>query len=250
MAVLHALHAVCLATATMAGEASLERSVRRGGGCFRHVRLVAGGSVSMRTRPVSSPHFLEAFPNALSPAACEAIVARFEADSRRIPSITAGSRTPTGRSGTMLVLTETMADWADVVRDVMAAVARNVAVYAERYPAVARLVDPARSFISYPLVERIDPGQGFGLHVDSGPMGTHDRILSTLLYLRDVPEGGFTQFPYQSIRVPPKAGLMLVFPPFWTHPHEGTTPLRGVKYNITNFVCVRERAPSLQPAGG
>ena len=41
------------------------------------------------------------------------------------------------------------------------------------------------------------------------------------------------------MHVKPKAGLLLLFPPFWTHLHRGVSPVSAVKYNITNFVILR-----------
>lgn len=58
-------------------------------------------------------------------------------------------------------------------------------------------------------------------------------------YLRDIAEGGETEFPFQLQHVKPKAGLLLLFPPFWTHLHRGVSPVSAVKYNITNFVVLR-----------
>jgi hypothetical protein len=87
-------------------------------------------------------------------------------------------------------------------------------------------------------MERIEPGQGFGLHIDASIAGTHDRMVAVLLYLRDIDEGGFTEFPFQSLRVKPRAGMMVLFPPYWTHPHQGVSPVNAVKYNISGYVVM------------
>ena len=89
----------------------------------------------------------------------------------------------------------------------------------------------------------IEPGQGYGYHIDASVGGTHDRIVSGLFYLRDIVDGGETEFPFQLMHVKPKAGLLLLFPPFWTHLHRGVSPVSAVKYNITNFVILRPQAP-------
>ncbi|HZF32623.1 MAG TPA: hypothetical protein VE914_02355 [Candidatus Angelobacter sp.] len=81
---------------------------------------------------------------------------------------------------------------------------------------------------------------GYGYHIDASVGGTHDRIVSGLFYLRDIVEGGETEFPFQLRHVKPKAGLLLLlFPPLWTHLHRGVSPVSAVKYNITNFVILR-----------
>jgi hypothetical protein len=45
------------------------------------------------------------------------------------------------------------------------------------------------------------------------------------------------------MHVKPRAGLLLLFPPFWTHLHRGASPVSAVKYNITNFVVLRPQEP-------
>jgi hypothetical protein len=185
----------------------------------------------------ASTGFLEAFPGVLSPAECEAIIARFERDDRKFPSRTQTKLHSPIRSGTMLP-TVLFPEWADVAVKVEKIVEDRLKLYAEKYVSIRNLTAPGNYQVSGALIERIEPGQGYGFHIDAGPWGTQDRILATLIYLRDIQEGGFTEFPYQSLRVPPRAGLMVMFPPFWTHLHRGTTPVTGVKYNISNFVCL------------
>ena len=87
------------------------------------------------------------------------------------------------------------------------------------------------------------PASGGTAPVDAGAGGTHDRVLSGLFYLRDIAEGGETEFPFQLLRIRPQAGLLLLFPPFWTHLHRGVSPVSAVKYNITNFLVLRPAAP-------
>jgi len=113
----------------------------------------------------------------------------------------------------------------------------------QRYPSLQFLARPENSLITPPIVERIEPGQGYGYHVDAGAGGTHDRIVSGLFYLRDIDEGGETEFPFQLMYVKPKAGLLLLFPRSWTHLHRGVSPVSAVKYNITNFVVLRPQPP-------
>lgn len=186
-------------------------------------------------------HFIEVFPDALSAEQCDRIVARFEADPRRGPSRTQNTNAPKIRTGTMLNIAE-LPEWSDVVDLVDQAIRRNLAEYAKRHVGIQGIARPGYHTVSPALLERIDPGQGYGFHIDAGPWGTQDRMLATLLYLADVEEGGFTEFPVQGARIAPKRGMMVMFPPFWTHLHRGATPVKGVKYNITNFVLTQRPA--------
>ncbi len=189
----------------------------------------------------SPPTFIESYPDALPRDVCEDIIARFERDGRRHPSRTATRVNPLVRSGTMLDI-PLYPEWEDICTLVTRVTRQCLDNYVGRYQSLQFLARPESCYITPPALERIDPGQGYGFHIDAGPGGTHDRFLSGLLYLRDVDEGGETEFPFQWLRVTPIAGMLLLFPPFWTHLHRGISPVSGTKYNITNFVVIRPPA--------
>jgi hypothetical protein len=192
-------------------------------------------------RPTSAALFIQGYPGALSQQTCDDIVARLEADPRKYPSRTATRQNPLIRSGTMLDIPR-YDDWADVCSLVTQVTRRCLDDYVQRYPSLQFLARPENSQITPPILERIEPGQGYGYHIDASVGGTHDRVVSGLFYLRDIAEGGETEFPFQLQHVKPKAGLLLLFPPFWTHLHRGVSPVSAVKYNITNFVVLRAQA--------
>jgi len=64
------------------------------------------------------------------------------------------------------------------------------------------------------------------------------RQLVAIWYLNEVPgPGGDTEFPAQDIRVRPEEGKLVLFPPFWTHPHRAVTVESGTKYIATTWIC-------------
>lgn len=77
-------------------------------------------------------------------------------------------------------------------------------------------------------------------HMDEGggPSGG-DRYLSVVIYLNDVTEGGETEFKYFGIKVKPKTGRVLIFPPYWMYLHRGCKPISNDKYIISTFVRIR-----------
>jgi len=87
-------------------------------------------------------------------------------------------------------------------------------------------------------LQRSAPGEFYRWHVDSGPGPLSQRQLVAIWYLNTVSEpGGVTEFFHQQIRVRPEAGKLLLFPPFWTHLHQGDTVSAGHKYIATTWVC-------------
>ena len=86
-------------------------------------------------------------------------------------------------------------------------------------------------------IQRTDPGEFYHWHIDGGSHDFSQRQLVAVWYLNDVPgPGGETEFSFQSIRIRPEAGKLLLFPPFWTHEHRGVTLQAGLKYIATTWV--------------
>lgn len=81
----------------------------------------------------------------------------------------------------------------------------------------------------------------FKFHVDSKDYLSARRFLAYFWYLNDVNEGGETVFQLNrevspSIKVQPKTGKLLMFPPLWTHPHLALPPVSGPKYIVGGYL--------------
>lgn len=88
-------------------------------------------------------------------------------------------------------------------------------------------------------LQKTGPGEFYHWHVDGGPGDFSKRQLVAIWYLNDCPgPGGETEFHFQSLSINPRAGLLILFPPFWTHPHRGNTVSSGNKYIATTWVCI------------
>lgn len=87
------------------------------------------------------------------------------------------------------------------------------------------------------IMKRYQPGKAeqFQLHFDAVNHLAH-RYLVMMWYLNDVTEGGETRFPQLDLSVTPKAGRLVVFPPYWMYQHEGLPPISGDKYIISTYL--------------
>ncbi len=72
------------------------------------------------------------------------------------------------------------------------------------------------------------------------------RVLFMILYLNDVLIGGETEFLYQGMKIPPRAGTLLVAPAGFTHTHRGNVPTDTEKYVAASWILYR---PAEQLAG-
>jgi hypothetical protein len=77
---------------------------------------------------------------------------------------------------------------------------------------------------------------GLSDHVDVYSHAHAKRFLCLMVYLNDDFEDGETYFPVFDIKVKPKQGRLLIFPPTWNYLHRGIPPRspskRGAKYFI------------------
>jgi len=87
------------------------------------------------------------------------------------------------------------------------------------------------------ILKRYRPGRDeqFQLHFDAVNHLAH-RYLVMLWYLNDVAEGGETRFPRLELSVRPRAGRLVVFPPYWMYQHEGLPPKSGDKYILSTYL--------------
>ena len=108
-------------------------------------------------------------------------------------------------------------------------------IYNIQYPILQNLRKHRSKYIK---IQKTCPTQGYHIwHCEHDAYEfSQNRILSWILYLNDVEEGGETEFLYQSLRFKPKAGTFILFPAHFTHTHRGNPPLSGVKYIATGWI--------------
>jgi prolyl 4-hydroxylase len=87
------------------------------------------------------------------------------------------------------------------------------------------------------ILKRYRPatGERFQVHFDA-IHHVANRYLVLLWYLNDVADGGETRFPQLNLSIPPRAGRLLMFPPYWMYQHEGTAPRSGDKYILSTYL--------------
>jgi len=86
-------------------------------------------------------------------------------------------------------------------------------------------------------VQRTSPKEGYHVwHCEDTTRLHRNRILTFMVYLNDIEDGGETEFLYLSKRVKPTAGRVLIWPSGFTHTHRGNPPLKDTKYIITGWI--------------
>lgn len=82
---------------------------------------------------------------------------------------------------------------------------------------------------------RAGSGENFQPHFDAYERMSA-RYLVFLWYLNDVAEGGETAFVDIDVKVAPRTGRLLMFPPYWMYQHAGLSPVSNDKYIISTYL--------------
>ncbi len=76
-----------------------------------------------------------------------------------------------------------------------------------------------------------------GVHSKTAGFKNFVRCLSLIVVLNDDYDGGIFNFPNQNIRLKVKKGEVIMFPPYWTHPHSVTNVGEGqARYTINTWI--------------
>ena len=96
---------------------------------------------------------------------------------------------------------------------------------------------PARPGTDKLMMKRYRAGSDdqFQPHFDSVDV-VSNRYLVFLWYLNDVAQGGETEFCDIGLKIFPRAGRLLVFPPYWMFQHAGRPPISDNKYILSTYL--------------
>ena len=107
--------------------------------------------------------------------------------------------------------------------------------YAKKYGVLTSLA--SHRFYDSIKIQKTKPAEGYHVwHCEHDNRKNGSRLLLVMVYLNDVEEGGETEFLYQSRRIKPKQGTMVICPSGFTHTHRGNPPLIGDKYMINGWI--------------
>jgi hypothetical protein len=178
--------------------------------------------------------FIFEIENALTQDICREIIRRFESSE---------DMQYEGRIGQMAVKQQSIKKSTDLVasgnekwKDIDSILFRSLALAVREFREMFPYFKGPFKDVGY-NIQRTQEGEHYHWHIDGGSHEFSQRQLVVIWYLNDVEgPGGETEFLFQNVKVTPKEGKMLLFPPFWTHEHRGVTVEKGVKYIATTWL--------------
>jgi Rps23 Pro-64 3,4-dihydroxylase Tpa1-like proline 4-hydroxylase len=185
-------------------------------------------------REVKPLSFIFEVDGALPADVCREMVRRFEARPEQQYQGRVGQQASQDQSikKTMDLAISAQADWKDIDSILHRSLGMAIREFREKFPFFK---GPFKD-IGYNM-QRYQAGEYYHWHIDGGSHQFADRQLVAIWYLNDVEgPGGETEFLFQDVKVKPKEGKLVLFPPFWTHEHRAVTVEDGVKYIATTWV--------------
>lgn len=179
-------------------------------------------------------HYIAVYDEVLSPELCQQIIDNFHA---------LGARHTSNGAGVREGLDDSSWTELDVTAHADLAFKRHfeavIAAHFEHYNAnlgLQRPISPVQKLSELRLKwYRAERQDRFQIHFDS--IRAHsNRYLVFLWYLNDVASGGETWFPDLGVHVQPRAGRLLIFPPFWMFQHAALPPQSNDKYILSTYV--------------
>jgi hypothetical protein len=96
------------------------------------------------------------------------------------------------------------------------------------------------SMTSLKIQKTVPKGGYHVFHCENGNTATSRRAMFVILYLNTIEDGGETEFLYQSKRIAPVQGRLILSPTGYTHIHRGNPPLKDDKYILTTWIEYQE----------
>tara|TARA_R100000406_G_C3050802_1_gene108698 strand:- start:21 stop:647 length:627 start_codon:yes stop_codon:yes gene_type:complete len=93
-------------------------------------------------------------------------------------------------------------------------------------------------------IQKYNPNDGFyAWHMERSSSSGIDisRHLVFMTYLNDVTDCGETEWFHQKVKIQPRKGLTVIWPPDWTHTHRGIPSPSQTKYIATGWYCFKTK---------
>jgi hypothetical protein len=191
---------------------------------------------------------IRVYQNIIPANICDEIITKFDSDPGRFkgvvgsPDFGGGVRTDVKTSTDLQIskLANTDPSWKRYVDILGNAYMAAIKKYAEDVSSMRYLV--GQMGITGFQIQCYPPDEGhYTEHVDANSTMASLRVLSGVIYLNTVENGGETSFPYQDKKIKPVQGSIAIFPSNFAFPHEALNPIGKPKYIAATWLSFSVR---------
>ena len=191
----------------------------------------------MELMPSTSPNFIGIYPFSLTKKHCDFIIKVYHKYEKEFghEGVTSAGEDKSIKDTRDLVVNRNFnkyLKWINVI--LRKKLWDSLKHYMRVYPILDSLI---KSDSGFQIQKYSKNTLGYVPHADSSGEYSlmSNRTLVYMWYLNDVDSGGETNFVHYNEYIKPKAGTLVLFPPYWTHTHQAMPPLSEDKYIITNW---------------
>ena len=176
--------------------------------------------------------FFGVFDRELPSSICSQIIARFEADDRKVEGMVGDSRGGGGavdrrvKETTEILLWTNSEGWEDVNELVQRSLQRRLRTYLKPFGEAF----PIGIYPEEPRITRCRVGEGFNAWHSDNIGRSPTRVITAIWYLNTVRRGGETWYKWQDRAVKPVEGRLMLCPVGWPFIHRGNAPRSEPKY--------------------
>lgn len=171
----------------------------------------------------------------INPRTCDQLIDFFESNTQhQVPGVVGDHCTvnPSIKQSTDLTINE----FKDAcVEDYFEQLAHVTEEYKHLYPHCAEATGTWGINLGV-QIQRYLPGEGFHkLHCEISEKPQSSRHLVFMTYLNNVTDKGETSWPHWDVKLQPEKGLTVIWPPAFTHMHQGIASPSQTKYIVTGW---------------
>ena len=180
--------------------------------------------------------------NSISKEICNEIIQLFENSKHKHDGATAGGVNKNVKDTTDLVIDKNDSEWKEIYTLLENELQRNTRRYVEKANNNNKDLKEFKRFqgsLSFETIQVQKYVKNTGkyiYHEDGRIYENKARKITFLWYLNDITDGGETEFLYQSQRVKPVKGRIVIWPAGFPYVHRGNPPLSGEKYILTSWI--------------
>jgi prolyl 4-hydroxylase len=161
---------------------------------------------------------------------CKSIIDEIESSDNWSKSTVVGNNKENYRTSSTLFIPFLSFNNSENINNMNKKVWESIDIYAKEW-------DFSFSNVQDVSIQKYEIGQKYGLHSDAGSIHSN-RIVSALLYLNTVKEGGETYFPHTENKIKPIEGRLVIFPSNYIYSHEALPPISGIKYAAAYWATI------------
>jgi hypothetical protein len=193
-------------------------------------------------------------PNSLSREICESIINLYEEDTDKFDGRTFGGVNKKVKDTTDLMMKSETPKWKKIDNLLKKELQNNLKKYISEINTTIKflntestnetdfkLFEENLTLESEFMVQKYECNKGKYVFHHDGNIDWEKkkyRVITYLWYLKDVLEGGETEFC--GLKIKPEAGKLILFPASWCYPHCGRKPISNDKYIITGWLYHKE----------